>query len=272
VAAPATTKGVRVRYVAIDALNLSRRRALALGLGVAAITAGPGRIDRAAGQEDGADPEAVALLEAAVTAMAQVQSFRFRLTTEDGVTTILDFVELESIEGGVQRPDRFQATINASAATISVSLDVVGIGETVWVENPVSAEGGYEEFSVDSGLADLLNPDRLLLRAVGLIERPTIAGEDSVDGVAATVVEGEFRPLDALQIAGTPVATPSEDEQAEVGLVLDEPLFVQVWIDESNRVIQMAFQGRLMTLEDPGIIRVLRLFDFDQPIDIQPPV
>ena len=31
-------------------------------------------------------------------------------------------------------------------------------------------------------------------------------------------------------------------------------------------------EGRLMSLEDPGIIRVLRLFDFDQPIDIRPPV
>ena len=250
----------------------SRRRTLAAGLGTLAWLASGGRW-RGARAQEAADPEAVAVLERAAAAMALLQSFRFRLTTERGATTILEAVELVSVEGGVERPDRFQATINARLAFATISLDVVGVGETVWIEDPLSAEGGYQQVSVETGLADLLNPDRLLLQAVGLIEQPTIAGEDTLDGVTATVVEGDFRPLRALELAGTPVPTPTAEEQAEVGLVLDEPLFAQLWIEVgSDRVIQLAFQGRLTSLEDPGIIRVLRLFDFDQPLDIQPPV
>jgi hypothetical protein len=263
------TDGDGMRTVAQD--ERSRRWVLAAGLGALAWTTIGSGWRGARGQEDAA-PEAVALLERAAAAMAQLRSFRFRLTTERGATTIFEAVELVSVEGGVERPDRFQATINARLAFASLSLDVVGVGETVWIEDPLSAAGGYQEVSVETGLADLLNPDRLLLQAVGLIEQSTIAGEDTLDGVTATVVEGDFRPLRALELAGTPVATPTAEEQAEVGLVLDEPLFAQLWIEHgTDRVLQLALQGRLTTLEDPEIIRVLRLFDFDLPLDIQPP-
>ena len=223
-------------------------------------------------QETG-DPDAVALLERAAEAMSQVEQFRFRLTTLDGTTTILEGVELESVDGAVQRPDRFAAAVNAQVAFVSLSLQVIGVGDTIWVQDPLSAEGGYRQIPVTSGLADLLNPDRLFLEALMLIEEPVIAGEDEIDGVAATVIEGEFTPLRALELVGTPVPTPdAEDmEAAGTGLVLDEPLFTQIWVDEEGRVIQMAFQGRLTTAEDPGIIRVLRLSDFDQPVEITPP-
>jgi hypothetical protein len=254
---------------AVIASKWTRRRALEVGLGVLAaamVPRGP-----AMAQDSGGDPEAVALLQSAAETMKSVQSFRFRLVTLEGVTTILEGIELVSIEGAVLRPDRFRATINATVAVVPVSLDVVGIGDTLWVQDPLSAEGGYRQFPVESGLADVLNPDRLFLEAIGLVEGPTIAGDDEVDGVKATVVEGEFRPLRALELVGTPVSTPSAEDQAEAGLVLNEPLFVQIWIDESNRVIQMAFQGRLLAAEEPKIIRVLRLTDFDQPIEIVPP-
>ena len=233
----------------------------------------PLAIARPAPAQETGDPDAVALLERAAEAMSQVEHFRFRLTTLDGTTTIFEGVELESVEGAVERPDRFAATINARLAFATLSLHVVGVGDTIWVQDPLSAEGGYQQIPVTSGLADILNPDRLFLEALRLIEEPVIAGEDEVDGVRATVIEGEFTPLRALELVGTPVPTPdAEDmEEAGIGLILDEPLFTQIWIDEEGRVIQMAFQGRLTTAEDPGIIRVLRLSDFDQPVEITPP-
>jgi hypothetical protein len=225
----------------------------------------------AATQDDGGDPEATALLEQAAAAMAQVQSFRFRLTTENGVTTIFDQIELESVEGVVQRPDRFMATVTAKVAFVSVGLDVIGIGDTLWIQDPLSQSGEFSEVGLGSGVAELINPDRLFVAAVDLVENPAIVGEVEVDGVKATVVEGDFRPLRALELAGTPIPTPSAEDQAEVGLVLDEPLFTQIWIDEQGRVIQMAFAGRLMVGEDPEIIRVLRLSNFDEPVTIEAP-
>ena len=257
--------------VRVQTIGFPRRRALGVGFGGLVALVGWRGGNRAHGQDEQGDPEAVALLEAAAETMRQVQSFRFRLTTENGVTTILEQVELESVEGAVQRPDRFQATVAAKLAIVSVALEVVGIGETLWVQDPLSATGEFSEVGLGSGLAEVLNPDRLFVAAVGLIEKPTIAGEAEVDGVKATVVEGEFRPLRALELAGTPVPTPSAADRAEIGLILNEPLFVQLWIDESNRVIQMAFAGRLLAAEDPDIVRVLRLSEFDAPIEIEPP-
>lgn len=234
-------------------------------------TAGPAP---ALAQDTGGDPEAVALLETAAAAMSALESFHFRLTTQDGTTTIFEGVELESVEGAVQRPESFTATVNAVVAVVPVSLEVVGIGDTIWVQDPLSGDGSYREIGVASGLADILNPDRIFLRALRLVENPTIAGEDEVDGIATTVIEGEFVPARALELVGTPVATPDPaemEEEAGIGLNLDDPLFTQLWIDGEGRVVQLAFQGALTTAEDPGIIRVLRLSEFDQPIEITPP-
>jgi hypothetical protein len=212
--------------------------------------------------------EAAALLERAATAMAELETFHFELSTPRGRTVFLEGLELAGLEGDVQRPESFRASATARAAIVELSVDVVGIGSRVWVTDPMQEGRQFRELDVSgvegeggASLVDLLNPDRVLLEAVSFIEEPAVAGEDEIDGAQTTRVDGTF-DLSRLQAEGTPVP----------GLRTDRPLPVSIWIDEEGRVRRLELEGPLTTAEMPDVVRRLDLTDFNEAIEIEPPV
>jgi lipoprotein LprA len=215
-----------------------------------------------------ADDEAVALLDRAAATMAGLESFHFTLTTPRGQTLFMENLELAALEGDVQRPDRFRATATARAAIVEVEVQVIGIGTRLWVSDPMAGGESYieidlaEEGGPEAALTDLLNPDRLLLEAVGLIEEPAIVGEEEIDGVETTLVEGVFDPSRLSEVA-TPVPP---------GLLTGEPLLVGIWIDEEGRVRRMELDGPLTEAEERNVTRRLDLSAFNEPVEIEPPV
>ncbi|MGH2558234.1 MAG: LppX_LprAFG lipoprotein [Thermomicrobiales bacterium] len=211
------------------------------------------------------DDDARAVLTNAAQAMADVTSFHFELTTEGGTTTILEEFELGAVEGDVVRPDRFRAKVTAKFSIVSLDLDVVGVGDRLWVTDPTSSDGGLIEISLTDTegepLIDLLNPDRLLLQAVEMVENPTIAGTEEIDGVETTRIEGTFDP----STLDMEIATP-----APVALDLN-PKPVAIWIDGEGRVVRLRLEGPLTDVEEPEIVRTLHLSDFDAEVEITPP-
>lgn len=220
------------------------------------------------GQEDA---EAVALLRQAAEAMAALDGFHFELSTPRGQTLLLENIELVRVEGDVQRPDSFRASIGARAAIIDLSLRAVGIGSRIWVTNPLSEDDAFQELDLGQGidgsemdgatLVDLLNPDRILLQAVEQIQDPTIVGQDEIDGTDVTRVDGTV-DLSRLEADGTPIP----------GLRTEAPLPVTIWIDDVGRVVRLELEGPLTAAEPLDVVRRLDLSRFDEPIDIQPPL
>jgi hypothetical protein len=128
--------------------RLSRRRfAAAFALPLLA----PAIPTHAARQEVAED--ASALLVRAAAAMAGLASFHFALSTPRGATTILDAFELVRLEGDVLRPDRYRATIDATAAGFDVSVEAIGVGDRLWVTDPM-AGGAFREFPLDAAAGD----------------------------------------------------------------------------------------------------------------------
>lgn len=211
--------------------------------------------------------EAAALLERAATTMAALDSFHFELSTPRGQTLFLENLELAALEGDVLRPDSFRASATAKAAIVELSVDVVGIGTRLWVTDPLQEGDQYQELDIaaetgggGASLVDLLNPDRVLLEAVTLIEEPSVAGDDEIDDAETTRIDGTF-DLSRLQAAGTPVP----------GLRTDQPLPVSIWIDDEGRVRRMEIEGPLTTAEASDVVRRLDLTAFDEPVTIEPP-
>ena len=229
------------------------------------------------------DAEARAILEGAATAMAGVQSFQFSLTTEQGQTIIMDTLELKDVNGAVQRPDRFQATVSASVAILNVDVEVVGIGTQVWVKNPLGQAAGGEEYievdlsevGAEQALAELVNPDRILLRAVDLLENPVVRGEDEIDGVATTVIEGTFDPNDAIgMVQGTPEAdgAAATEDALESGLDFAGPIPTLIWIDGDGLVRRIRVEGPIIASEESDVVRRLDIFAYNEPVEIVAPV
>ena len=225
---------------------------------------------RAAGAQEA---DAAALLNTAVERMKTVQSFRFELSTVQGTSVIMNNLELAGVKGAVQRPDRFQATITARVAIVDVDVQIVGIGNRLWVTDPLANRETYIEVTKDvageptvsEALATLVNPDKILLTAVGLVQNPEIDGTESIDGVKTTRITGtvDFRNLPQYQQA-TPQATSDF-------LALEE-MPITIWIDEEGIVRSMELEGPITADESPDVVRRLDLSDIDEQIDITEPV
>ena len=244
--------------------GLTRRAAVLLGIAATVPMAVP---RRGTAQED-----ARPLLEQAAATMAGVTSFHFQMSTPRGRSLILNELELSEFQGDVQRPDRFRVEFKAKASIVSITFKVVGIGDQLWVTDPMSEDEAW--IQVDAGnvadvaLPDILNPDRLLQAAVEVIQEPKLAGDEEIDGVKTTRVEGTFDPRVANQqvseFAGTPVP--------ELGaLTGDQVIPVIIWIDEGTRVRRVEFQGPLTAADEGDVIRRFDVTKIDEPVDIQPP-
>jgi hypothetical protein len=204
--------------------------------------------------------------------MATVQSFQFELSTVQGESTILQNLELVGVEGAVQRPDRFEATITAKIAIVEIDVDVIGIGSKIWVTDPMSNDHKYIEVSdevEDAGsqsdvLSALLNPDRLLLAAVGQIKDAKIDGDEKIDGIQTTRIVGT---VDLAKLEQFATATPDIPS----GFLILGEMPVTVWLDEAGHVISLELEGPLTEDESPDVVRRLDLYDFDEPVTIDEP-
>jgi LppX_LprAFG lipoprotein len=250
--------------------SISRRGVI--GGAVAAAAVSLLRLPRSSSAQD---DEAQALLDRAAQAMTELESFKFVMRNEGGTTMLMDIVELESIDGAVQRPDSFQATATAQVAFLKVDVNIIGIGGDIYISDPRSTTDSYLLVSADDmtgvDIASVINPDALILRSVSVIEEPEIEGEAEIDGVDTTVVTGHFTVQKALDLSGFDIGTPAPDETVDTQLLLDEPLDVSLWIDEDGYVRRVRIIGPILSSDDSGIARRIDIYDLDEPVDIQPP-
>ena len=238
-------------------------RMSASGLSILAI-----RPMRASGNE-----EATQLLQTAAAAMAELTSFHFEMEPVDGRSMILDNLELRRVVGDVLRPDSFRATITARLAVVDVDVDVVSVGGAVWVTDPTKpgkawqqvATGG--ERSDGAAFTDLINPDRLFLAAISLIDEPVIDGMEEIDGQECTVVTGSFEPR-RLQELASPVA----GDPGTPSLLIDEPVFLTAWIAGDGRVLRIEEEGPVTASDSNDVIRAITLSAFDAPVEITAPM
>jgi hypothetical protein len=249
--------------------SISRRTVIGGAVAAAAVS-----LSRSPSSTFAQDDDAQALLDKAAQAMTNLSSFKFVMRNEGGTTKLMDLVELESIQGAVQRPDSFQAKATAKVAIMTIDVNIIGIGNDIYVSDPTSTNDSYLMISADdmSGvdIASVINPDALILRSVSVIEEPEINGDDKIDDVDTKIVTGHFTVQKALDLSGFDIGTPPPDE-AGTQLLLDEPLDVSLWIDGDGIVHRVRIIGPILSSDDPGIARRIDLSAFNEPIDIQAP-
>ncbi|MCC6314963.1 MAG: LppX_LprAFG lipoprotein [Thermomicrobiales bacterium] len=214
-----------------------------------------------------AEASAAERLREAATAMGELRSFHFALTTPRGSTTVLNALELKRLEGDVLRPDRYRATIEAGAAIVTVSIDVIGIGSRLWMSDPTSAEQRFIEVSlsddvrVDPWFRRLVNPDAFWLALPALVSDPVAIGENRIDGAPVSRIDGTIDLARIFAAVGGEVP----------GFANAEPLPVSVWLTPENRLRRLELEGAVVAGEDSTIIRRLDITAYDEPVTIEPP-
>lgn len=206
------------------------------------------------------DDEAVELLDAAAAAMADLESFAFEIETVQGESTILQGLTLGLIEGAVRRPIDFTAKVTVVVPFGSLEVTAIGVNGKAWIQNPLD-DGAWISLEGAADVIALVNPDTLILAALSVISDAEIAGTEKVDGVETTRVTGT---IDLSGLAST------MDEGAMVALA-GEPIEATLWIDDQNLVREIELAGPLLTTESDDVVRVVRFFGFNEPVDVEAP-
>lgn len=248
------------------------RRGMLFGAGsiLAARLAG---IQPAFGQEVGATPEiqvggeddAVALLERAAKTLAELESFGFEMQTVRGSSTIMSGLELESVTGVVRRPTDLQAEIGVGIPLGSLSIGAISLDGVFYIQDPLS-DGSWIELGEMGEVQSLVNPDLLILSAVRLVQDARITGTGKVDGANANVVEGTVDFSGLLDRFGE-----GEEQEQMRSLLAGTPVDVSFWIDDEDRIVEVELFGPIFASESEDVVRVVTLFDFNEPVEIEEP-
>jgi hypothetical protein len=216
-----------------------------------------------------ATPTAESLLESAVTAMAALESFAFKLTTLEGETQFIEGITLNDVSGAVQRPNSFTATAEIELIIASLKFTIISTDGRLWFTDPFGDGETYQEISLSEfGNFDptlVINPDRLLLPALSAISAPILVGEEELeDGVRANRIDGIVNLASVTGLAGTP-------EASELGFSFPEEVPFSVWVDAESLVRRMDVTGPILPDEAENIVRRVDFSAFNELVDIQPP-
>jgi hypothetical protein len=217
-----------------------------------------------------------ALLQESAKAMAAVKSFDFSITTVQGKTVLFGQLELQNVSGAVERPDRFKADITVGASIVSLTIKVIGVGDKVWITNPMSSDQAFTEASTGGGessaatIASILNPDRIFLAAVQAIQNPTIDGTEKIDDVETTKVRGTVNLANVAVPA--PFASPAASAKEAASDFLDlGDKTLTAWIDAAGLIHRIQVAGAITKDESGDVIREIDLSHFNESQNIAPP-
>jgi LppX_LprAFG lipoprotein len=197
---------------------------------------------------------AASILEDAVAASANLETFHFKLTQENATIPIPPNLDLESAEGDLVLPDRLKAELESDVQGINVSVDAIAIGSDTWITNPFTRQ--YQHLDID--LRDFADLGGLLPVLLPAIEDPTLEGTTTIDGDEAYKIVGTASSSDLQE--GLPFALPDREVRIELWLGVDDLLPRRV------RVI-----GELIAGEGESAVREISLSKINQPVEINPP-
>ncbi len=229
------------------------RRRVVVAFLAAALAAPAAACGDSSGSGSTLPPDVAVILDEAVAAMTATESLVFALTRGGAPITVAN-LQFDSAEGEYAAPDSAQAVLKVKAADLSVEVATIAIGERVWLTNPLSQQ--WEEFPEGTGF----NPAIIFDPEIGW---QPLLGED-LDGetLAEELEDGNY------VVTGT--VAPSRVEVLTAGLVSDQAVEVELWIDaETATVTRVAFN----TTGADGVSEwLLELSDFGEPVTIEPPV
>jgi lipoprotein LprG len=204
------------------------------------------------------------ILSQAVTAMRELDSFRFQID-RDGAPAYIDpsrTIAFRRAEGSFVSPDQADARVRVIAPGLVVEVQMVSVGGRYWETHPLTGEWGELPlhqgfnpavlFDPNSGFQAILESDLSNLRLEGSESLPESPGE-SLYRLSA-------------DLAGERLSDLSH------GLIGPDPLSAMLWISpETYHLHRITLTGQVSGDAEPNIWQ-LDFWDFNTPTEITPPI
>ncbi|PIE31658.1 MAG: hypothetical protein CSA55_05195 [Ilumatobacter coccineus] len=201
--------------------------------------------------------DAPTVVAKAADAMAEVTSVEFLIECE-GAPIFLDPYErlaLNRMKGQFSMPERAHArVITTINGLLTTELGMIAIGDSVWLSNPIT--GTFEALPADFGI-DLSR-----------VFDPTGGWKPLLDHLGDVTLVGQ-EDRNGLQYHLTGTAPAGRVTELTVGLVRDQDVSVDLWIDPTSFVVTaLEFTT---SFEGQDTDWLMELSRFDEYFDIKPP-
>ena len=199
---------------------------------------------------------ATEIISNSIDKMKVISSFHFELFHEGGRTPIAMGLELDEAIGDITKPDRLKTNITAALGGMLVEVEVVTIGVTTYMTNPLTKE--WELVPGEFSAISVFDPDAGITAILENISDPTkVEGEEDKENeyhIKGEIPSESLRPITLSSVEG-------------INIIVD------VWIDTENFLLnQVRVEGQITETEKPGIVRILKLSRYNQEVEIESPM
>ena len=185
--------------------------------------------------------------------MEDLTSFHFRLEHRTGATPLGAGFVIDEAEGEVVKPDKISARFTGSFGGFAIKSGLINLGDSSYMTNPLT--GKWERVPPEVSPLGFFNPSRGIGAIMSQVVQPSLL---SAKGDAYRL-KGRL-PAEALaSLLGTTVK--GSTVAVEFTLEADGLYLLQAIID-----------GRVTPTEEDGVVRVITLSRFDEPVDIKAPI
>ena len=186
-------------------------------------------------------------------AMAELSAFRFALEHEgDGGTPLSESLTVTEAEGAVVSPDKLTVEFSGVLGTFAIRSGFITIGDESYMTNPLTGE--WEPVAREVSPIGFFDPQRGIASIMAQVERPSLASHS--DG--KYVIDGTL-PVSALAPL---LGSAAQGDTVSVRLTIDVATL---------RLERAVIEGRVTAFEEDGVARVIRLWGFDERVEIERP-
>ena len=186
--------------------------------------------------------------------MVNLTSASFSLTDEGATSARFFGLKFQSMNGQVGIPDSFKVSVEATSLLGFININIVAVGQTVFMSDIID-ENKWNPIPIEALPFNFANLGRTLSDIIPSIENPTFNGIERVGGEASWRIRGTV-PSESL---GTLLLGVDPGHQVDL----------EVWIGQEQELLRkIRIEGQIYSGDGSDVVRVLKISDFDKPVDI----
>ena len=192
------------------------------------------------------------LLEESGMVMSTLNSFRFDLYHKSGVTILLPNLFMENAQGYVVKPDKMTVQFTGTFGSFAIKSSLIAMGNESYMTNPVT--GNWEAMQKKASPLGFFDPLGGITSIMLFIDDVFMLDNDD----EIYVLQGVLATEHLSSLVG---------DTLKSGMV---DLEIKIYSD-TKYLVEAVIAGKIMPDDPDGIVRVITLSEFNEPVTIESP-
>lgn len=192
------------------------------------------------------------LLQESGIAMSTLNSFRFDLHHKSGTTILLPNLLMENAQGHVVKPDKMSVQFTGAFGSFAIKSSLITMGDKSYMTNPLT--GNWEAMQKRTNPLGFFDPLGGITSIMLFIDDAFVVYNDD----EVYVVQGVLATEHLSSLVGDTL----EGEMVDLELKIHS---------DTKYLMEAVISGEIMLDDSDGIVRVIKLSEFNKPVNVDLP-